>query len=46
MVREAMKPGLRYLAIAGAIVLSDQAMYLTSITMFADGGMMEGSVGL
>ena len=27
-------------------VLSDQAAYLTSITVFADSGIMEGSVGL
>jgi hypothetical protein len=46
MVRKTTKPGLRCLAIAGAIVLSDQATYLTSITVFADGGMMEGSLGL
>jgi glucose 1-dehydrogenase len=34
--------------IAGVVVfvLSDQAAYLTSTTVFADGGIMQGSVGL
>ncbi|MGZ4393707.1 MAG: hypothetical protein ACXVRK_16570 [Gaiellaceae bacterium] len=46
-----MKPRLRYLAIAGGVVvvvfvLFDQAAYLTSTAVFADGGIMQGSVGL
>lgn len=47
-----MKPGLRYGAMAWAIggvvvfVRSDQAAYLTSTTVFADGGIRQGSVGL
>ena len=37
MVRAPMKPGFRYLAIA---------QYLTSTTVFADGGIVQVGVGL
>jgi hypothetical protein len=47
MVRETMKPG-RALGPHGVRVVNvgPGAPYLTSTTVFADGGIMQGSVGL